>query len=156
MCTCYHMNLCHWQGLQVHLSTCQGTHVLWLATSSTSLALIANIIWQLLAKKVTRGPHHFFSMLQCSFDEWLNKSPKNFTKIRFFVRNGLPMITWKTKVWLGFQCCKLVVGDVHQVVWDSLMNYDRIEWKRSLKDLARAPDMAYMKTFSQNQFTILY
>lgn len=36
------------------------------------------------------------------------------------------------------------------MVWDSLMNYDRIERKRSLKDLARAPDMAYMKTFSKN------
>lgn len=150
MCTCYHMNSRHWQGSQVPLSTCQGTHVLWLPTSSTSLALIANIIWQLLAKKVTHDPHHFFSMLQCSFDEWLNKSPKNFTKIRFFVRNGLPVITWKQRYYLVSNVVNRLLENVHQVVWDSLMNYDRIEWQRSLKELARAPDMAYMKIFSKN------
>lgn len=143
MCTCYHTDLCHWQGSQVHSSTCQGTHVLSLRTGSTSLALIANIIWQLFAKKVNHGPHPFFSILQCLFDEWLNKSRENFTKIQVFICNGLLMITWNQRYDLVSNDVNWLLHNVHQVVWDSLMDYDRIEWQRTLKGLAKAPDVAY-------------
>ena len=30
-----------------------------------------------------------------------------------------------------------------QVIWDALQDYDRIEWKQTLTDLEKAPDVAY-------------
>ena len=32
---------------------------------------------------------------------------------------------------------------IHQVIWESLPDYGRIEWKQTLKDLEEAPDVAY-------------
>lgn len=31
----------------------------------------------------------------------------------------------------------------HQVAWDSSLDYERIEWQRTLMDLGEAPGMAY-------------
>ena len=30
-----------------------------------------------------------------------------------------------------------------RIIWDALQDYGRIEWKRMLKDLEKAPDVAY-------------
>lgn len=31
----------------------------------------------------------------------------------------------------------------HQVVWDSLLDYDRLEWQCTLHDFDKVPDVAY-------------
>ena len=53
------------------------------------------------------------------------------------------MITWNQRYDLVSNDVNWLLHNVHQVVWDSLMDYDRIEWQRTLKGLAKAPDVAY-------------
>lgn len=35
------------------------------------------------------------------------------------------------------------IEKTHQAIWDVLQDYSRIEWKRTLLDLEKAPDVAY-------------
>lgn len=52
-----------------------------------------NIIWQFFAKRSNLGPWKSFSMLQCLFDQPINKHMKIFNRIWFILRSGLPWIT---------------------------------------------------------------
>lgn len=58
---------------------------------------VANVIWQLFAKRGILGPRNFFSVLQCLFDKPLPKSLKPFSPIWFFLRNGFPWIIWQNR-----------------------------------------------------------
>jgi hypothetical protein len=35
------------------------------------------------------------------------------------------------------------------VIWDALQNYDRIEWKQTLTELEKAPNMAYQDVLNE-------
>ena len=41
----------------------------------------------------------------------------------------------------------------HQVVWDSLLHYGRLNWQQTLHDLEKAPDVAYENVL--NEFDII-
>lgn len=36
-----------------------------------------------------------------------------------------------------------VVEKILHIIWGVLLDYDKIEWQQTLKDLERAPDVAY-------------
>ena len=42
-----------------------------------------------------------------------------------------------------FNSLQWPIEKTHQVIWDALPDYDRIEWKDSFSDLEKAPDVAY-------------
>jgi hypothetical protein len=103
----------------------------------------ANIVWQLFAKKRHLGPRKSFSMLQCLFDQPLCKTLKRFNRIWFFLRSGLPWIIWRQRNDLIFNKLQWPIEKTRQIIWDALQDYGRIEWKRTLRDLEKAPDVAY-------------
>ena len=42
-----------------------------------------------------------------------------------------------------FNALQWPVDKTHQVIWDTLQDYGRIEWKQTLSYLTKAPDVAY-------------
>ena len=57
----------------------------------------ANVIWQIFAKRGNLGPSKSFSMMQCLFYQPLCKTLKQFSRIWFFSRSGLPWIFWRLR-----------------------------------------------------------
>ena len=45
------------------------------------------------------------------------------------------------------------VGKTHQVIWDALQDYGRIELKQTLSDLEKALDVAYQDVLSEFDLT---
>lgn len=41
------------------------------------------------------------------------------------------------------------VEKTRQVIWDALQNYGRIEWKHTLSDLEKAPNVAYQDVLNE-------
>jgi hypothetical protein len=37
----------------------------------------------------------------------------------------------------------MTYGETHQIMWDSLVDYDTLEWQRTLQDLEKVVDVAY-------------
>ena len=93
-----------------------------------------NIIWQLFANKRNLGPHKSYFMMQCLFDHPLCKTLKQFNRIWFFLRSGLPWTSLKK---------------TREVIWDTLQDYGRIEWKRTLNFLEEVPDVAYQDVLNE-------
>ena len=40
-----------------------------------------------------------------------------------------------------------MIENTHQVIQDALQDYDRIEWKRILSDLEKAPNITYLPRY---------
>lgn len=51
--------------------------------------------------------------------------------------------------WVGFWCYAMANGKAHQVVWDPLLNYGRIEWQRTLHDLEKVAYEDILKEFDK-------
>ena len=88
-------------------------------------------------------------MMQCLFDRPLCKTLKWFSCIWFFLRSGLPWIIWHQRNDPAFSALQWLIEKTHQVVWDALQDYGRIEWKRTLLDLEKAPDIAYQDVLKE-------
>ena len=93
-------------------------------------------------KKGNFGPWKYFSMMQCLFDQSLNKFMKLFNRSWFFLRSGLPWIIWHQPNDLVFNASQWPFEKTHQVVWDSLLDYERLEWQQTLHDLEKTLDVA--------------
>ena len=74
-------------------------------------------------------------MIQCLFDQTLSKFLKPFSRIWFFLRSGLPWIIWCQHNNLACNASQWPLEKTHLVVWDSLLDYGRLEWQRTLHDL---------------------
>ena len=48
-----------------------------------------------------------------------------------------------------FNTLQWYVKKIHQYVWDSLLDYGRIEWKWTLMDLEKALDVAYQDVLEE-------
>ena len=82
-------------------------------------------------------------MMQCLFDQPLCKTLKRFSRIWFFLRSGLPWVMWRLRNDLVFNALQWPVEITRQVIWNILQDYGGIEWKWTLSDLEKAPDVAY-------------
>ena len=45
--------------------------------------------------------------------------------------------------WLVLNAIQLPMKKNHQVVWDSLLDYGRLDWQHTLQDLNKTLDVAY-------------
>jgi hypothetical protein len=113
------------------------------------VALPTNIMWQLLAKNSNLGPQKSYSMVQCLFDQPLCKITKLFNHIWFFLRSGHPWILWHQPNDLVFNAPQWQVEKTHQAVWDTLLDYGRIEWKQIVTDLEK-PRKVLIKMLIRN------
>jgi hypothetical protein len=59
------------------------------------------------------------------------------------MRSGLLWITWRQQNDSIFNNMQWVIEKTRQVIWDALQYYARIEWKRTMRDLEEALDVAY-------------
>lgn len=84
---------------------------------------VTNIFWQLFAKWGNLGLHKSFSMMQCLFDQPTQQFSKTFNRIWFFLRSNLPRIIWRQRNDLVFNASQRPLEKIHQMVWDSLINY---------------------------------
>ena len=96
-----------------------------------------NIIGQLYVKRDNGGPRKPFSTMHCLCDQPISKSLKPFSRIWFFLRNGLPWIIWRQRNDQVLNALPRPVAKIHQVVWDSLLDYGRLEWQQTLMDLEK-------------------
>jgi hypothetical protein len=101
-----------------------------------------------------RAPMKSFSIMQCIFDQPLSESLKPFHHFLFFLRNGITWIIWHQRNDLNRNVIERLVEKTHQVVWDSLLDYDRLEWQRTLTDLEKVPEVPYQDVL--NQFDIVW
>ena len=93
-------------------------------------------------------------MLQCLFDQHLCTTLKRFGRIWFFLRCGLPWIIrrqWNDLLFLNK--LQWPIDKIRQIIWDALQDYGRIEWKRMLRDLEKAPDVANWDILSNFDLT---
>ena len=74
---------------------------------------------------------------------WSTKTLEWFNDIWFFLRSGLPWSIWHEQNNMVFNALQWPVDKTHQVIWDTLQDYGRIEWKQTLSYLTKAPDVAY-------------
>jgi hypothetical protein len=52
----------------------------------------ANVMWSFFVKKSEFGPRKSFSLLQCLFDQSLNKALKSFSRIWLFLKSGMSWV----------------------------------------------------------------
>ena len=45
--------------------------------------------------------------------------------------------------------CSGPLRKTHQVIWDALEDYGKIEWKHTLRDSEEAPDVAYQDVLNE-------
>lgn len=79
-----------------------------------------NIIWQFFARRGNLCPRKFFPVIQCLFDQPLNKTLKPLSGIRFFLRSGIMWIIWHQRNDLVFNNNKWPLEKTHEVVWGHL------------------------------------
>ena len=82
-------------------------------------------------------------MMQCHFDQPLSKSLEPLSYIWFFLRSGFPWIIRHQHNDLFLNVSQWPVNKTHQVVWDSLLDYDRLDWQWTFMDLKNTPGVAY-------------
>ena len=85
---------------------------------------VANIIWQLFAKRGNLGLRKSFSMMHCLSDQLLSIPLKPFNRTWW--------ITWCQQNVVVFNALQWPMEKTHQVVWDSLLDYDKLEWQQTL------------------------
>ena len=78
-----------------------------------------------------------------------NLHPKQFNRIWFFLRSGLPWIIWRQQNDLVFNNLLCPIEKTRQIIWDPWQDYGRIGWKQTLKDLEEAPDVAYQDVLNE-------
>lgn len=64
-------------------------------------------------------------------------------------RNGLTWIIWRQRNDLDFNAMQWLLKKTYQVVWDSLIDYGKIEWQQTLSDLENAADVAYQNVLRE-------
>ena len=87
------------------------------------------------------------------FYQLLCKTLKRFSRIWFFLRSGLSWIIWCQRNDLVFKNLQWPVEKIHQVIWDILHDYGRIERKRTLRELEEAPEVAYQDVLNEFDYT---
>ena len=85
--------------------------------------------------------------LRCN-DSLINLCARHFSCTQF-LRSSLLWINWHQWNDLVFNDLQWFIEKICQVVWDTLHDYNRIEWKRTLSDLEKAPDMAYQDILNE-------
>lgn len=98
-----------------------GAQVLQLAIGSTSFG-------KFLPKNTILALESPCWCCNASFDQPFNKPPKPFNLIWFFLRNGLPWITWCEHNDLVINILQWHLEKTHQVMWDTLL-----EWQWTLQ-----------------------
>ena len=82
-------------------------------------------------------------MMQSPFDQPLYKTLQQFSHIWFFLKSSLTCIIWRQQNGLVFNNLHWPIEKIRQVIWDTLHDYANIEWKQTLRELEKAPDVAY-------------
>lgn len=95
-----------------------------------------------LPKELNLGPEESLLVLQWLFDQQFSKSLKSFSCIWFFLRSSIPWIIWHQHNDLVFNSIQWHV-EKHAKLWDSLLDYRRLEWQCTLLDLEKTLDIAY-------------
>ena len=88
---------------------------------------VANILWQFAAKKSNLGPHKSLLMMQCLFHQHLCNTLERFNRIWFSLKSGLPWFIWRQKNNLVLNALQWPIEKTHQVIWETLQSYGRIE-----------------------------
>ena len=106
-----------------------------------------------LPKKKNLGPRKSFSMMQCLFDQPLCKTLKRFSRIWFFLKKWSSVDHLAQQNDMVFNNLQWPIEKTRQVIWDALQDYGRIEWKQTLKDLEKTPDVAYQDVLNKFDLT---
>ena len=67
-----------------------------------------------------------------------------------FLRSGILWIIWPQQNDSVFNILQWPIEKTHQVIWDALQDHGRIEWKRNLMDLGKAPNVAYRMSLTNS------
>ena len=86
---------------------------------------------------------YWLSKMQYLFDQPLSKLLKPFNHMWFFLRSGSCMDYLALVEWSSCNARQWLVEKTHQVVLDSLRDYGRHEWQRTLTDWEKTPYVAY-------------
>jgi hypothetical protein len=92
---------------------------------------------------MTSRPTQIFFYVAMSFRSTFVQTLKRFNCTWFFLRSGIPWIIWRQRNDLIFNKLQWPIEKTSQIIWDALQDYGRIEWKWTLRDLEKAPDVAY-------------
>ena len=57
--------------------------------------------------------------------------------------------------WYAFNALQWPIEKTHQVIWDALHAYGKIEWQRTLSDLEKAQDVAYQDVLDEFDFWLV-
>lgn len=68
---------------------------------------------------------------------------RNFIGFWFFLSSSTSWLIWRRRNDLVCNTMSWHVEKVHQVVWDSITQYGRIEWQKILKDLEKGLHVNY-------------
>ena len=108
---------------------------------------VANIIWQLFAKRGNSSHQKSFSMMQCLLHQALCKTLKLFIAPSWGVSSHGILTAME---WFGFWCFSMTCGEVTpRCVGLLLLDYERIEWQQTLTNLGKASDMAYQDVLEE-------
>lgn len=81
-------------------------------------------------------------MMQCLFDQYLSKSLEPFSRIWFFKRVVFCGSTWCQQKDLVFNALQWPMKETHQALWNSLLDYGRLKWQSTLRELKTVPNIA--------------
>ena len=62
-------------------------------------------------------------------------------------------ITWHQQYDTVFKVLQWLIEKAPQIIWGALHEYARIEWKHTLSDLEKAPDVAYHDVLNEFDLT---
>ena len=71
------------------------------------------------------------------------KATVNLQSSWFFLWSSLPWIIWRHRNDLVFNIVQWPMEKTYQAVWDSLLDYGRLKWQRTLQDMEKALDVTY-------------
>lgn len=93
-------------------------------------------------------------MIQCHFHKDLQESLKKLYVICFFVKSGMPSTIRQQIIDLVLNNIKWHMDKVHWMVWESLMDFGKIEWHEMLQELAIALEVAIDNTLMAFDFSL--
>ena len=88
-------------------------------------------------------------MMQYLFDQPLCMALIRFIRIWFFLRSGFLWIVLRLHNDLVFNALQWPIEKLSQVIWDALKDYNRIDWKHTLSNLEKAPNVAYQDVLNE-------
>jgi hypothetical protein len=71
------------------------------------------------------------------------------TACGFSWRSGLPWSIWHQRKDMISNALQWPIEKTHQLIWNALQDYGRTEWKWTLLDLDKAPDIAYQDVLNE-------